>query len=74
MSRIDVIQIDTSVPVPAYRGKYPLDSMEVGESFVVQEQARRSVASLASALKRTSTKEFTIRKQADGNVRVWRVK
>lgn len=70
---IPVSTIDSSIPIPD-RGKYPLEQLEVGESFVVTEDRRQSVQSRASRVKASTGKVFTVRKTVPGEVRVWRVK
>jgi hypothetical protein len=68
--KIDVYKVDSGIPVPA-KG-VPLNQLEVGESFVVPIDKRRSVATVASRVKRETGKKFTIRKIDNDNVRVWR--
>lgn len=70
---IPVVTIDTAVPIPE-RASYPLDSLEVGESFVVSEDKRTSVQSRTTKVKAATGKEFTVRKTKAGEVRVWRTK
>lgn len=72
--KIDVVTIDSGIPIPSSREKYPLSELKVGESFSFRTEKRASVQSAASLMKRTTAKEFRIRKIEDGICRVWRVK
>lgn len=71
MTKIDVVQIDSNVPIPV---RTPLLSLKVGQSFVFPEVKRPSVSTYASAIKKREGKEFTIKKISDGECRIWRVK
>ena len=78
MSKIDVVTIDTGVPVPETTGKgrpsiWPIDQLGVGESFVFPADKRQTIASAASR-KKEGGKEFTIKKQDDTSYRIWRIK
>lgn len=73
MSKVDVVTIDTGVPVPA-RAHYPLEDLKVGESFLFPLKKRSSVQSLASRLKADEGREFTVKKMDADNCRVWRTK
>jgi hypothetical protein len=69
---IDVVQIDTGIPIPT--SKYPLRSLNVGESFLVPLENRNSVQAQVSRLKATTDREFVVRKMDEETVRVWRTK
>ena len=69
---IPVTQIDKGVPAPL-GAKYPVNQLEVGESFVFPLTARQTVSPLASKIKKLTGKTFTIRKFDDGNARIWRL-
>jgi hypothetical protein len=73
MSKIPVYSIDTGVPVPETYGSFPLAQLKVGESILFPLEKRRSVATLASKLKKDEGKVYTIKKMDDNNARVWRV-
>jgi hypothetical protein len=66
-------KIDKRIPVPPdHRNKkYPLDIMEVGDSFVIR--GNRPAASIANAQRRLNRK-FTVRSIGADRFRVWRVK
>lgn len=72
-TKIPVTSIDTAVPVPE-RGRYPLELLEVGESFLFPVSKRGSVQARASRMKAESDKSFTIKKMDELNCRVWRTK
>lgn len=73
MRKIDIVTIDTGVPVPI-RANYPLEDLKVGESFLFPLKKRSSVQSLASRLKADEGREFTVKKVDEDNCRVWRTK
>ena len=73
--------VEKSVPIPEDKpkGKYPLDSMGPGESFLVQcapKNAKRIRLSIMGASRRVSTKtgtEFLVQiRPEEGGVRCWR--
>lgn len=68
--KIPVITIDTGVPVPTNR--WPLDSLEVDESFVFPRESEATVRTVAWRLKKNKGKVFVVRKQDDNTMRVWR--
>ena len=55
-----------------FERKYPLDIMEVGDSFLVPLEKRASAASMCSKYRKASGKKFITRK-VEGGFRVWRV-
>lgn len=73
-------RIDKDVPIPASRiviGRYPLDALEIGDSFFAPGVKAQS---LSAAANRREGKNFTVRtvqEQVDGIVvkgaRIWRV-
>ena len=74
--RRDKVRPTKSFPVPTDgRGrshrKYPFDTMEIGESFVMPASSRPG--SVAHA-KKTTGREFVVRKIDGNRYRVWRVK
>ena len=76
-----MIQIEKGVPIaPAYsvgrgpRGKYPFDSMAIGDSFLVQwdtPSKMSSVRACARIAARRTGYRFTVRKTREG-IRAWR--
>lgn len=70
------MQIDKNVPLPAAGAgrheKYPMSSMDVGDSFFSTE--RRGLLNAATQYQRiTYGKRFTVRAEGNG-FRVWRLK
>lgn len=75
--KIPVYQIDSDVPIPDEEEKIrrqalPLESLDIGESFVFPSEYRRYVQSKASVLKRRKGLGYTIRQEQEGACRVWR--
>lgn len=77
MTKATVFTIDTGVPVPAKepstREQVPVHQLDVGESILFPLELRRAVSSIASRLKESDGKKFTIRKEGAANARIWRV-
>lgn len=73
-------EIDNGVPIPKYSlytktSRFPLDKMEVGDSFVMpQEDRRRFTAHTTDRRKKGDTKVFSYRRISEQEVRVWRTK
>lgn len=68
-------QIEKNMPKPIARNKFPLDKMEVGDSFVVPLKDRFSASSSAISYKRKHPEtEFVTKKVSDDEVRIWRTK
>lgn len=68
-----VVPVDsTKVPIPEQILKYPLSTMDVGDSFTVDIKERKNVSSRASRLGTKTGKKFTVRKIDDNTLRVWR--
>lgn len=68
-----VITVDSErVPIPEKKLKYPLGTMEIGDSFTVGIKDRKNVSSRASRLGAKTGKKFTIRKIDADTLRVWR--
>lgn len=71
-------KVENSVELPMAKGgaagrRYPFAGMAVGESFCIEAEARKNVASAASRHKsRHPGMDFSTRLQDDGTVRVWR--
>jgi hypothetical protein len=73
-----VFKIEKGVELPPERqsaSTYPWRQMEIGDSFVIEKSlvGRASVAA-AYFSRRNPGFKFTMRKQADGTRRIWRVK
>lgn len=77
MVKIPVYKIDKDIPIPqepeTLHDNFPLEVLEVGESFEFPDEFRRYVASKASTIKRRKGMEFTVRKVDDVSCRVWRI-
>ena len=69
-----MLQIEKGVPLP-YRPQmvYPIDDMEVGDSFYVPKGVSSTVASAVASRCRVRSwdRKFTVRK-VQGGIRVWR--
>jgi hypothetical protein len=71
--------IETGIPAPAKPvsgGKYPFAKLQVGDSFVVELEGRKSWAFLYGAITHAQKKhsiKLTSRLIEDGKRRVWRV-
>lgn len=75
------MKIDKEVGMPKKRttlkkgqSKYPLKSMEVNDSFELDENKRFSVNVIARKYGMESGKEFTVRRDENGKMRCWRIK
>jgi len=69
-------KIEKHVPIPAVRGaglQFPLEQMEVGDSFVVDTKAERGAAMVAaSIIRQKNGKTFVSRIADEGKFRIWR--
>lgn len=75
-----MISVDKDVPIPLKGAvqcgrprKYPVHTMEVGESFFVGERKASAAKAAASRLAKTSDKVFESH-AVPGGLRVWRTK
>ena len=71
------IQIEKGVPLPsgANGGKYPLQQMEVGDSFQMTGMDERDERRLRAIVGRNKNgRRFTCRKVGAETFRVWRIK
>lgn len=72
--------IDKDVPIPkktkgsGRRTVYPLDKMELGDSFVVPLEQRKDLSVRIRYQAKKTGRAFTTRKISDTSVRVWRTK
>ena len=66
-------KIERNIPVPTFRGKYPMAIMEIGDSFFVSGDKAKVAQRSASNYGRKYNKIFTSRSM-DGGIRIWRVK
>ncbi len=65
------MKIDKNIPIPPHGSTiYPLDKLEVGDSFYVADASKRH--SLATRACQLRPKKFTVRRDGEG-VRVWRI-
>lgn len=53
---------------------YPLDRMEIGDSFTFEEWRRQRVSASASGYAKETGARFTIRRVSDEYCRCWRLK
>ena len=64
-------RIDKNVPIPK---RFPFESMEVGDSFALPADAKRTAMSVAAMrYGRKHGMKFTIRQLADKTFRCWRI-
>lgn len=74
-----MFQIESGVSIPSRvssKRKYPLDKMEVGDSFDVGEADPKTKSRIGSAVYSYGKKHnahFSIRQTENGRLRVWRV-
>lgn len=70
-------QVEKKIPIPVKRGgnepKYPLRTMNVGESVFIGDSPYKAVAQAVQYCQRKTKRRFTVR-SVDGGVRVWRTK
>lgn len=66
------IEKDIAIPDAITHMKYPLDEMDIGDSFVVDASYKPSIACAISRRHKNTSKQFTTRKSA-GMIRVWRI-
>lgn len=74
-------KIEKNIPVPEKRGPgrsllYPLDKMDIGDSFIAGEYTRKGMAktwSILNGYRRRHALKFVCQKTDDGFIRVWRV-
>jgi hypothetical protein len=74
-----MIEIQNNLPIPPRRGrpvKYPLDLMQVGDSFFVATQVRSTLSNSINRCRKKLGSSFTVRTVEENGVRglrVWRV-
>jgi hypothetical protein len=64
-------QIETGIPVPAARLKYPWDELDIEESFFVRDGNAGTISTSARNYAKKNGVRFVVRK-VEGGVRVWR--
>lgn len=65
------VQIDKNIPIP---NKWPLDEMQVGDSFAVPSTVKRTTITVyVMRYGKKHNKKFSIRKFL-GSLRCWRIK
>ena len=69
---VNQVELTTDIPIPRPRNKYPYESMEVGDSFLVTGVQMQLICNYNYRAKKRLNRVFTARLQEDG-VRVWRV-
>jgi hypothetical protein len=72
---IAMIEVDDNVPVPtrpARVQKYPIPTLQVGQSFFVKGGKLKSIRSQLWAWRRRLPDRMFICRQVEGGVRVWR--
>jgi hypothetical protein len=76
MTKIEVVSVDSGVPIPEEltRQSWPILQLGVGESFQFPLEKRGSVQSLVSRAKKATEREFIVKKMDMDTGRVWRTK
>jgi len=70
-----MIKIDKNIPFvesKAYTSKYPFNKMNIGDSFLVEVQDERKIASAASYFGTRNSMKFSVR-NTDKGLRCWRI-
>ena len=65
-------KIESGIPLPGRRLKYPFAEMKVGDSFAIAEADLRKISVSAFAEGKRLGFKFSVR-TADGGGRVWRI-
>lgn len=67
-------QIESGVPMPINlrNVKYPFKTMEIGDSFIIDNVNAKIIHNAAYAFGKRNNKKFTVRTN-DGTARIWRV-
>lgn len=73
-----MIRIDKNIPIPpkVYRGRpsrYPFADMAIGDSFATEHTHASKISPSCAHATKTLGFKFSVRKQADGTIRVWRI-
>jgi hypothetical protein len=68
---ISNVEVESGVPLPVERRRYPYAEMQVGDSFVVREVSLQVVCNANYRTGKKLGRKFVARKVEDG-VRVWR--
>lgn len=66
--------IDSGVPIPVRTAPLPLDELKVGESVLFPIKRRGAIQGRASSIKKSTNKEFTVKRVSDTEARIWRTK
>lgn len=69
---ISNVEVESGVPLPVERRRYPYAQMQVGDSFVVRSVSLQVVCNANYRTGKKLGRKFVARKVEDG-VRVWRV-
>jgi hypothetical protein len=73
-----MIHVDQNIPLPektycGHDAKYPFRQLKVGESFCLPDlSTERSIRACVAYYRQRYGLKFTVRRTADGGVRVWR--
>lgn len=69
------IVIEKGVPQPTVKTrKWPLEAMEVNDSFAVPEGKEKPLRSAIHHHQKVTGKKFTVRREDNGGMRCWRTK
>ncbi len=74
---MNTFSVESNIPLTppqiGRRSVYPFGSMKVGDSFVADALNKNRVASAMSRDGERNNRKFTMRKQPDGTIRIWRI-
>lgn len=71
-----MFEVEKDIPLPKTRQKlkkYPWDSMEIGDSFLVPKTEGKNARASAYASGFKSGRKYASRLQKDGTTRIWRL-
>lgn len=69
------IRVEKNIPIPEKtdkREKYPWKSMDIGDSFLIEDKSSRDVAGLVWATNKSNAPKKFIYAAVDGGIRIWR--
>ena len=69
---VNKLEITNETPMPKMRNRYPYESMEVGDSFLVDNISMQLVCNYNYRANKRLDRKFIARRTDDG-IRVWRV-
>jgi hypothetical protein len=74
-SRGEISEIDKGVPIPTdWNSRYPLDRMDVGDSFTIAQSLGSSLRQVLHKFKQRSPDIAFVRRPEGQRIRIWRIK